>query len=75
MSVPHFKFTGGALKLRGARKMIFEVEPVAPPTLPPAKEPVAVLVEPPPSLKVEPPAEVAETSTETGLVPENPPTE
>lgn len=81
MSVPHFKFTGGALKLTGARKMVFEIDtPVLPkpavvvevPTV--APEIVAVAEVPTAApLEVEPPAEVSQAAPETGLVPEDPP--
>jgi hypothetical protein len=69
MSVPHFKFTGGALKLAGARKMVFEVDTSILKTKtspPPASDAVSVS-------KVEPPAEVSQAAPETGLVPEDPP--
>ena len=77
MSTPHFKFTGGALKLKGARRAVFEIDvPALPkpavvevPTV--APEPVAV-VEIPTVSEVEAPAEVPQTSPESGLVPENP---
>ena len=114
------RFVGGALRLTGARRAVFEIdtptlpqptvsvqvpkaapepaylescsaapfpepEPavVAPepepavvevPTVAPEPEPVVVAPEPPAS-EVEAPAEVAEAPAETGLVPENPPTE
>jgi len=69
MSVPHFKFTGGALNLTGARKMVFEVDTSilkAKTVPPPASDAVSVS-------KVEPPAEVSQAAPETGLVPEDPP--
>ena len=78
-----FRFVGGALKLGGARRAVFEIDT---PTLPKpaavvevptaAPEPVAVVEVPTvaPS-EVEAPAEVAEAAPEAGLVPENPPTE
>jgi hypothetical protein len=77
-----FRFVGGALKLGGARRAVFEIDtPAIPkpavvevPTV--APEPVAVVEVPTaaPS-EVEAPAEVAEAPAEAGLVPENPPTE
>jgi hypothetical protein len=74
MSVPHFRFTSGALKLTGARKMVFEIDT---PVLPkPAVAPEAVAVAEVPTvapLEVEPPAEVSQAAPETGLVPEDPP--
>jgi hypothetical protein len=82
MSVPHFRFIGGGLKMNGARRAAFEIDtPALPkpavvevPTA--APEPVAVAEVPTaaPS-KVEAPAEVPETSPESGLAPEEPPTE
>jgi len=83
MSVPHFRFIGGGLKMNGARRAAFEIDtPALPkpavvaevPTA--APEPVAVAEVPTaaPS-KVEAPAEVPETSLESGLAPEEPPTE
>ena len=53
-----------------------EPEPVVVevPTVAPEPEPAVVAPEPPAS-EVEAPAEVAEAPAETGLVPENPPTE
>ena len=69
MSVPHFKFTGGALKLTGASKMVFEVDTSilkAKTVPPPAQEAVSVS-------KVEPPAEVSQAAPKTGLVPQDPP--
>jgi hypothetical protein len=90
MSVPHFRFIGGGLKMTGARRAAFEIDtPALPkptavvevptvavevPTA--APEPVAVVEVPTaaPS-EVEAPAEVAEAAPEAGLVPENPPTE
>jgi hypothetical protein len=77
MSVPHFKFTGGALKLTGARKMVFEVDTgilKAKTVPPPAQEAVAVAEVPTVApLEVEPPAEISQAAPETGLVPEDPP--
>ena len=78
-----FRFVGGALKLGGARRAVFEIEtPALPkpavvvevPTV--APEPVAVVEVPTAApLEVEAPAEVAQAAPEAGLVPENPPTE
>ena len=74
MSLPHFKFTGGALKLTGARRMVFEVDTPALPKPAVAPEPVAVVEVPTVApLKVEPPAEVSQAAPETGLVPQDPP--
>jgi hypothetical protein len=82
MSVPHFRFINGGLKMSGARRAVFEIDtPALPkptavvevPTV--APEPVVV---PEPVVEVsqvEAPAEVAETAPEAGLVPEDPPTE
>ena len=75
-----FRFVGGALKLGGARRAVFEIDtpaipkPAEVPTA--APEPVAVVEVPTaaPS-EVEAPAEVAQAAPEAGLVPENPPTE
>jgi hypothetical protein len=77
-----FRFVGGALKLGGARRAVFEIDtPALPkpavvevPTA--APEPVAVVEVPTaaPS-EVEAPAEVAQAAPEAGLVPENPPTQ
>jgi hypothetical protein len=83
MSVPHFRFIGGGLKMTGARRAVFEIDtPALPkptvavevPTA--APEPVAVVEVPTaaPS-EVEAPAEVPETSPESGLAPEEPPTQ
>jgi hypothetical protein len=80
-----FRFVGGALKLGGTRRGVFEVDTPALPKPTPvvavevptvAPEPVAVVEVPTaaPS-EVEAPAEVAEAAPEAGLVPENPPTE
>jgi len=52
----------GALTLKGARKMTFEVDTSILP------KPVAV-----PVSKVEPPAEVPQTRPQSGLVPKDPP--
>lgn len=75
-----FRFVGGALKLGGARRAVFEIDtpalskPVEVPTV--APEPVAVVEVPTAApLEVEAPAEVTEAPPEAGLVPENPPTE
>jgi hypothetical protein len=69
MSVPYFNFTGGALKLAGARKMVFEVDTtVLKAKIAPSPASDAVIVS-----KVEPPAEVSQAAPETGLVPKNPP--
>jgi len=82
-----FRFVGGALKLGGARRAVFEIDtpalpkPVEVPTVAPevptvAPEPVAVVEVPTAApLEVEAPAEVTEAPPEAGLVPENPPTE
>lgn len=74
MSVPHFRFTSGALKLTGARKMVFEIDTPALPKPAVAPEP-AVVVEVPTvaPLEVEPPAEISQAAPKTGLVPEDPP--
>ena len=73
MSVPHFKFTGGALKLTGARKMVFEIDTSVLPKPAVAPEIVAVAEVPTAApLEVEPPAEVSQAAPETGLVPEDP---
>ena len=83
MSVPHFRFIGGGLKMTGARRAAFEIDtpalpkPTAVVEVPTAApEPVAVVEVPTaaPS-EVEAPAEVAEAAPEAGLVPENPSTE
>jgi hypothetical protein len=85
MSVPHFRFIGGGLKMTGARRAAFEIDTPALPKPTPAvavevptvsPEPVAVVEVPTaaPS-EVEAPAEVPETSPESGLAPEEPPTE
>jgi hypothetical protein len=81
MSLPHFKFTGRALKPAGARKMVFEIDTlvlpkpavvVEVPTV--APEPVAAAEVPTAApLEVEPPAEVSQAAPETGLVPQDPP--
>ena len=82
-----FRFVGGALKLGGARRAVFEIDtPALPkpavvvevPTVAPevptaAPEPVEVPTAAP--LEVEAPAEVPQTSLESGLAPEEPPTE
>ena len=69
MSVPHFNFTCGALKLTGSRKMVFEVDTtVLKAKIAPAPASNAAIVS-----KVEPPAEVSQAAPETGLVPEDPP--
>jgi len=77
MSVPHFKFTGGALKLTGARRMVFDIDTSilkANTVPPPAQEAVAVAEVPTAApLEVEPSAEVSQAAPETGLVPEDPP--
>jgi hypothetical protein len=62
MNATQLKFMSGALTLKGARKMTFEVDTSILP------KPVAV-----PVSKVEPPAEVPQTRPQSGLVPENPP--
>jgi len=91
MSTPYFKFTGGALKLTGARRAVFEIDV---PALPKpavlevpavAPEPVVevptvapepvAVVEIPTVSEVEAPAEVPQASPESGAVPENPATE
>ena len=83
MSVPHFRFIGGGLKMTGARRAVFEIDTpalhkpttvVEVPTA--APEPVAAAEVPTaaPS-QVETSPEVAEAAPEAGLVPENPPTE
>ena len=76
MSVPHFRFIGGGLKMTGARRAVFEVDTPALPKPTVAPEPVAVVEVPTaaPS-EVEAPAEVPETSPESGLAPEEPPTQ
>ena len=78
MSWLPFRFVNGELKMKGARRALFEIDtPALPkPTPTVAPEPVAVVEVPTaaPS-KVEAPAEVAEATPEAGLVPENPPTE
>ena len=83
MSVPHFRFINGGLKMSGARRAVFEIDTsalpkptavVEVPTV--APEPVAVVEVPTAApLEVEAPAEVAQAAPEAGLVPENPPTE
>jgi hypothetical protein len=82
-----FRFVGGALKLGGARRAVFEIEtpalskPAEVPTVAPevptaAPEPAAVVEVPTAApLEVEAPAEVAQAAPEAGLVPEDPPTE
>lgn len=67
MSVPHFKFTGGALKLTGAHKMVFKIDTSVLP-----KPAVVVEVPTVAPLEVKPPAEVSQAAPETGLVPEDP---
>lgn len=77
MSLPHFKFTGRALKPAGARKMVFEIDTSilkAKTVPPPAQEAVAAAEVPTVApLEVEPPAEVSQAAPETGLVPQDPP--
>ena len=84
------RFVGGALKLTGARRAVFEIDTPAlpPPTVAvevptaaaPAAEPEPAVVEvptaaPEPPSEVETPAEVPQAAPEAGLVPENPSTE
>jgi hypothetical protein len=77
MSVPHFKFTGGALKLTGARRMVFEVDTsiLKAKTVPPPVHEVVAVAEVPTvaPLEVEPSAEISQAAPETGLVPQDPP--
>ena len=71
-----FRFVGGALKLGGARRAVFEIDTPAIPK-PAVVEVPTVAPEVPTAApsEVEAPAEVAETAPEAGLVPEEPPTE
>jgi len=90
MSTPYLRFTGGALRVRGIRRVEFQEPapvfttsvqvatiPVAAPEPAPAPVEVPVVPEPEPVevpvSEVEAPAEVAEASPESGLVPEDPP--
>jgi hypothetical protein len=78
MSCLPFRFVNGELKMKGARRALFEIDtPALPkPTPTVAPEPVAVVEVPTAApLEVEAPAEVPETSPESGLAPEEPPTE
>ena len=72
-----FRFVGGALKLGGARRAVFEIDTPAIPKPAVVVEVPTVAPEVPTAApsEVEAPAEVAETAPEAGLVPEEPPTE
>ena len=79
------RFMNGAFKLKGVQTVTYEMPTVVVPGKPvvaevptAAPEPVVevLTVAPEPVVsEVEAPAEVTETAPETGLVPENPPTE
>ena len=72
-----FRFVGGALKLGGARRAVFEIDTPAIPKPAVVVEVPTVAPEVPTAApsEVEAPAEVAETAPEAGLAPEEPPTE
>jgi hypothetical protein len=81
MSVPHFRFIGGGLKMNGARRTVFQIDTLAlpkpavvveVPTVAPELVAVAGVPTAAP-LEVEPPAEVSQAAPETGLMPEDPP--
>ena len=80
MSNPYFRFTNGALRMKGVQRVQY-VEPVQvfPPTsvtvsvIEPTPAPVSTPEPAPAPLEVEAPAEVAEAPAESGLVPEDPP--
>lgn len=79
------RFINGAFKLKGVQTVTYEMPTLVIPGKPvvevPTAAPEPVVVEVPTAApepvvsEVEAPAEVTETAPETGLVPENPPTE
>jgi hypothetical protein len=79
------RFTNGAFKLKGVQTVTYEMPTVVIPIKPvvvevPTAAPESIVEVPtaapePVVSEVEAPAEVTETAPETGLVPENPPTE
>ena len=79
------RFINGAFKLKGVQTVTYELPTVVVPGKPVVAEVPTAAPEPvvevptaapePVVSEVEAPAEVTETAPETGLVPENPPTE